>query len=314
MSKSRLPLAVVFITIIFIFTGCISGGKDIQGELETINSSLKIGLMPATDSAPFLLAQERGYFENLGLNVELEIYSNPQNRQSALQTQSIDGAITDLIALATNVDGGFDIKAVTMTNGMFPILTKPGASEKDKLKVGMMEVSVTNFLIDKWLGGKYEIEKVFVTEIPARLAAIGSGELDMGIFPEPVASMGVLSGLEKKMYDLPGGYSPDVMVFTGKALKEKEEAIILFLQAYDKAVSDINDNPDLAIEILMAKIPNLDEEIKDLILLPEYTKTSMPDDDYIEDIIRWTSKVVKKDLDVTATQLVERKFTGNDSN
>jgi NitT/TauT family transport system substrate-binding protein len=272
--------------------------------------ALSIGLMPAVDAAPILLAQEKGYFSDLGLTVELEIFTNPQNRQSALQTYSIDGTMTDLIAVATNVDGGFDIKATTMTNGVFPVLSKPGSGDKESIKVGMMEVSVTNYLIDKWLGDRYQVEKVFITEIPARLAAIGGGDLDMGLFPEPLASMGVLNGLEKTLYELEDGNCPDVIVFTGKALQEKGEAIRLFHVAYDRAVDDINKNPEEALDIIMEKIPNLNPEVRSLIVMPEFTKTSLPDREYIEEIIQWTAAVVKKDLAVDAEALVERKYVG----
>ena len=145
------------------------------------------------------------YFEVLGLDVELQIFNNPQDRLSALQTHNIDGTITDLIAVAVNLDGGFDIKATTTTNGVFPVLMKEGAEQKKEIKVGMMEVSVTNFLIDEWLGDDYIIEKVYINDIPARLAAIVSGELDMGLFPEPMASMGELSGLIKRNYEPQAG-------------------------------------------------------------------------------------------------------------
>ena len=270
---------------------------------------LKVGLMPAVDAAPVLLAEKNGYFEELGLDVELQIFNNAQDRQSALQTQSIDGAITDLIAVAANVSGGFDIKATTMTNGVFPVLSNEASQNKTDIKVGMMEVSVTNFLIDEWLGDRYTIEKVYINDIPARLAAIQSGQLDMGLFPEPMASMGELTGIEKNVYQPESGFCPDVIVFTGKALTEKGEAVKLFHEAYNKAVDELNNNPQAARDILMEKIPNLKPEIKDKIILPEYTKTSIPDDQYIDKIIQWTSGVTKKELEVTADDLVERKFS-----
>ena len=270
---------------------------------------LKVGLMPAVDAAPVLLAEKNGYFEELGLDVELQIFNNAQDRQSALQTQSIDGAITDLIAVAANVNGGFDIKATTMTNGVFPVLSNEASQNKTDIKVGMMEVSVTNFLIDEWLGDRYTIEKVYINDIPARLAAIQSGQLDMGLFPEPMASMGELTGIEKNVYQPESGFCPDVIVFTGKALTEKGEAVKLFHEAYNKAVDELNNNPQAARDILMEKIPNLKPEIKDKIILPEYTKTSIPDDQYIDKIIQWTSGVTKKELEVTADDLVERKFS-----
>lgn len=37
--------------------------------------------MPAVDAVPFLLAEKNGYFSELGLNAELQIFSNAQDRQ-----------------------------------------------------------------------------------------------------------------------------------------------------------------------------------------------------------------------------------------
>lgn len=295
-------LVILVVTIAFTAIGCKSSEKAAK------DLSLKIGLMPAVDSAPILLAEKNGYFKELGLTVELQIFNNAQDRQSALQTQTIDGAITDLIAVAANVDGGFDIKATTMTNGVFPVLLKEGAENKQSIKVGMMEVSVTNFLIDEWLGDQYTIEKVFINDIPARLTAIGSGQLDMGLFPEPMASMGELNGLDKKLYQPEEGFCPDVFVFTGKALSEKEEAVKLFHKAYNKAVDELNQNEQAGRDIIMEKIPNLKPEIKDSIILPEYTRVTIPDNDYIDKIIQWTSETMNKELQVKADDLVERGF------
>ncbi len=200
MKKVKCFALAMGILLVVIAAGCSRGNAPAK------DLSLKVGLMPAVDAAPMLLADKKGYFKELGLDVELEMFNNGQDRQSALQTDAIDGAMTDLIAVAANVDSGFDLKATTMTNGVFPVLMKEGSEEKEKVKIGMMEVSVTNFLIDQWLGGKYEIEKVYINEIPTRLAAIVNGELDMGSFPEPFASMGALQGLKKKSYEYADGW------------------------------------------------------------------------------------------------------------
>ena len=303
MKIKKVIAGILFVAMSFATVGCTSKENSKEEGL-----SLSIGLMPAVDTAPILLAQKKGYFDELGLKVDVEIYTNAENRQSALQANAIDGAMTDIIALATNVNGGFDIKATMMTDGMFPILIGKGASEKKDIKVGVMEVSVSNFLIDEWLSADYNIEKVYINEIPARLAAIESGEVDMGLFPEPVASNGELKGLEKKVYETKDGINPDVMVFTGKALSEKENAIRLFHEGYNKAVEDINNDNTEALEILMEKIPNINPEAKDLIVLPEYRKASLPDDEYITKIINWTSEALKKDLEVKASDLVQRNF------
>lgn len=302
--KKKLSIVLLLMFSIFLI-GCSNKEKTEEIKEDT---TLKIGLMPAVDTAPILIAEKNGYFKDAGIDVEIEIYNSAQNRQSALQSYSIDGAMTDFIAVATNVDGGFDIKATTMTDGIFPVLANEGAIEKKDIKVGMMEVSVSNYLIDKWLGEDYNVEKVFITEIPARLAAVKSGEVDMSLFPEPVASNGELQGLTKNIYGMDDEYSPDCLVFTGKAISEKPNTIKAFHEAYNKAVEEINNNPEIAKDILIEKIPNINPEVKDIMVLPTFKKAALPSDEYVQSIIDWTEKTLNKDLNVKPSDLLEGQF------
>lgn len=312
MTLKRVLLGLLILNLVLVI-GCSTTVLDENDKNKSENLSLTIGLMPAVDSAPMFLAEEKGYFKELGLDLKIEVFNNGQERQSALQTNNIDGAMTDFIAVATNVNGGFDIKATTMTSGKFPILVKKNFVEKEDIKVGMMQVSVSNFLIDEWLGDKYNIEKVFINEIPARLEMINTGNLDMGLFPEPLASMGELGGLEKRIYEPKDGFSPDVMVFTGKALAEKEEAIRLFHQGYNMAIGDINKDETEARDILIEKL-GLNPDIKDMIDLPLYIKASLPDKVYLEKIISWVEEVLGKDIEIKPEDMIEGKFVKDASN
>ena len=125
MKIKKVIAGILFVAMSFATVGCTSKEDSKEDGL-----SLSIGLMPAVDTAPILLDQKKGYFDELGLKVDVEIYTNAENRQSALQANAIDGAMTDIIALATNVNGGFDIKATMMTDGRFPILIGKWAAEK----------------------------------------------------------------------------------------------------------------------------------------------------------------------------------------
>jgi len=198
-------LAITMILSLSLF-GC----KTESGTANSENMSLKIGVMPAVDSAPIFLADEKGYFEELGLDVEVQVYTNAMNRQSALQTGELDGAMTDVIALVNNVENGFDIKVTTSTDGSFPFLINKNSLEKTDVKVGMMEVSVTNYLSDRSLEG-CSVEKIYINEIPARLEMVAKGELDMAVIPEPMASQGELNGLAKKLIENSDEFSPEVM-------------------------------------------------------------------------------------------------------
>lgn len=305
MKKTNKLFAVLLATMMTFTTGC--GLKNTTPETSNENLSLKIGVMPAVDSAPIFLADKKGYFQELGLDVDVQVYTNAMNRQSALQSGELDGAMTDVIALVNNVENGFDIKVTTSTDGVFPFLIKKDFEEKKDIKAGMMEVSVTNYLSDRSLGDKYNIEKVYINEIPARLEMISKGTLDMAVIPEPMASQGELNGLTKKLIENNDEFSPDIMVFMGKAIKNNEKAIKLFHEAYNKAVEEITRNDSEAREVLIEKL-NLNPEIKDKIIMPKYNKARVPSEEYLQKIMDWNEKVLKKKINLKYEDLVEGKF------
>ena len=296
-------LTTLVLVPILTFTGCNAGNGSPDEKM-----ALTIGVMPAVDTAPIYLAEEKGYFDALGLDLTIELFNNAGDRQTALQTHTIDGAMTDLIAVATNVNGGFDLKATTLTDGVFPVLVREGYEETPEINVAMMEVSVSNFLIDEWLGKDHTIEKVFINDIPARLEMIKSGQVDMGLFPEPMASNGALDGtLEKRIYTPEDGICPNVMAFTSTALTEKEEAIRLFHEGYNQAIKDLNENPDEAHTLLIEKL-GLNPEIKDDIILPTYNLAHLPEEAYIQKIMDWSAETLNHELLITPNDLVEGKF------
>lgn len=275
------------------------------------NLSLKIGIMPAVDSAPILLAQEKGYYKELNLEMEIDIYTNAVNRQSALQTGKLDGAMTDLIAFVNNVNNDFPIKITTSTDGSFPFLVKKDFEEKEEIDIGMMEISVTNFLSEQFLKDEYKLNKIYISAIPARLEMVKSGQLDMSIIPEPMASMGELSGLEKRVYENEYDFTPEAMIFTETALKQKSEAIERFHQAYNRAVQDIKNDDNEAREVLIKRL-KLKPEIKDLIVMPKYHYTRVPTQSYLNYVINWIEDKQNEKIDIPYNQMVEEKFTQND--
>lgn len=305
--KCKKLVATLTLIPTLMFAGCSTSSNSPE---ETL--SLKIGVMPAVDTAPIYLAEEKGYFDELGLDLTIELFNNAGDRQTALQTHAIDGAMTDLIAVATNINGGFDLKATTLTDGVFPVLVRAGYEETPEIKVAMMEVSVSNFLIDEWLGDDYTIEKVFINDIPARLEMIKSGQVDMGLFPEPMASNGAANGdLEKRIYTPEDGICPNVMAFTDKALTEKEEAIARFHEGYNKAAQDLMENPDEARTLLIEKL-NLNPAIQDDIILPTYSLAHLPEEAYIQKIMDWSSETLNQELNLVPSNLIEGKFVNND--
>ncbi|MGM0603610.1 MAG: ABC transporter substrate-binding protein [Bacillota bacterium] len=296
-------ITLFLLTIVVLSFSCLN-----LNFAEAEDLSLKIGLMPAVDSAPIFLADEKGYFQELGLKVDMDIYRNANNRQTALQSGALDGAMTDLIAFVNNINNGFKVKITTSTDGSFPFLLKNDFKEKDEIQIGMMKVSVSNFLSDKFLEDKYEMKKIYIPAIPARLEMIAAGQMDMAIIPEPMASMGELRGLKKRVYENEDDFMPEAMIFTETALKNKAKEIELFHTAYNKAVKDIQKDDAEARQVLISRL-ELNPDIMNMIEMPEYHYTRVPSQEYMQEVIDWIERVQNEKIIVEYEDMVERKFS-----
>lgn len=294
---------MVFLSLfMLLFSLIIMSGITAAAEM-----NLEIGIMPAVDSAPILLAQEKGYFEEEDLEIQIDVYTNAVNRQTALQTNALDGAMTDLIAFVNNANNGFPVKITTSTDGSFPILVSKDFKEKEEIQIGMMEISVTNFLAEEFLKDKYRLNKIYIPAIPARLEMLKSGQLEMAVIPEPLASTGELQGLEKRVYENEYDFTPEAMIFTEKALADKEEAVAAFHRAYNRAIKEIQKDDAEAREILIESL-GLPMSIKDLITMPEYHLSRVPTAAYLNRVIEWIEKTDGGKIDIDYEQVVERKY------
>jgi NitT/TauT family transport system substrate-binding protein len=277
--------------------------------------------MPAVDIAPLIVAADKGYFLAEGLELAYEIYSNAQNRQSALQAGAVDGALTDLVALTLNVAGGFPMKAVVMTDGRFAVMASAalvaegsatgsaGASApQKKLSIALMEASVTNYLADRWLSDAFILDKVYVNDIGARLETVAAGHADSGVFPEPLATVAASRGLAILAESDDAEPSPQVIAFTEAALAAKEGSIRAFLRAYDRAIADLGSDPQLARKALASSIPNLSEALSQRMKLPVYRPAQLPDDRYVRDVIDWTARITGKTITLSPGTLLDRRF------
>jgi len=278
-----------------------------QGVVEQ-KPTLKVGMMSAVDIVPFYVAQEKGYFEEEGVEVELILFSNGQTRQTALQTGQVDGSMTDIISIITSNSNGFILKGTLSTDGMFPLLSTVDLEATTKINAGVMQVSVTNYLLDAYLSSTHEMNKIYINDIPTRLEALLADNIDVGIFPEPFASIGALRGVEKIVYNEEESESVDIIAFTEKALNEKRELIAAFHRAYEKAIYSLERGEIDAQGVLFASIPNLPPPIRGTIAIPSYKKSRIPSKDFIQELIVYTQKISGQKIDLDYNEVIDNSF------
>ena len=282
-------IAFLFLPLLFLTAGCGGGSKQELG-------TLKIGLMPDTDSVPFIIAQEKGYFAEEGLNVELHSFKSAMDRDSALQSGNLDGAVSDLLAVAFAKDGGFDVKVTSMTDGSYKLVAAPGAEKLSVKELAGKEVAVSRNTIIEYVTDHIlesnsmsgdDIAKVVIPQIPTRLELLQSSKLAAATLPEPMASVAVHNGCRFITGSDELGINPGVILFTGKSTKEKRAEIQAMYRAYNKAVAYLNSTERAEYIDLVVEKSGFPPAAKEALVLPVYHTAALPKENDVTDCIAW---------------------------
>jgi NitT/TauT family transport system substrate-binding protein len=307
MKKNLLVLMLMMLTTVLIAAGC---AKD-----ET-PQSLKIGVMSDIGAAPYIIAKENGYFEALGLDVEITVFKSATDRDTAMQTGNLDGAMADMLTIMFYNDAAFDAKITSQTYGSYvmvstPALDKSGVEALDKIEVGISANTVIDFVTDQIAADAGILEKVStvaIPQMPVRLEMLGAGELDAATLPEPLASAAVLNGGEAIMGTLDLGLQPGIFIMTEAAIDEKSDAIEKLYEGYNQAVDYLNntDQNDY-IQLLIDQLgfpPSLAESFD----FPELSKAQVADEVTFGTVQSWMKDRALTTSDFSFSELSTDQF------
>jgi len=274
----------------------LAAGCGPQQEAKKDLQPLNIGLMPDTDSLPFIVAQEKGYFKEEGLEVNIQQYKSAMDRDSALQSGNLDGAISDMLAVAFAKDGGFNVKVTSFTDGSYKLIAgaQSSATKMADLKGQDVAVSrntiieyVTDQILQKENLGEDTINKVIIPQIPTRLEMLQNGKLGAATLPEPMASIAVHNGCKYVTGSDELGINPGVIMFTAKTTNDRRAELAAMYRAYNKAVDYLNNTPrEEYIDMLVEKA-SFPPAAKAALKLPEYHHAALPKESDVVDCVKW---------------------------
>ncbi|MGO4928207.1 ABC transporter substrate-binding protein [Fundicoccus sp. Sow4_F4] len=272
---------------------------------------LLVGVMPATDAAPIFWADEYGLFEEAGINVQVELFTNATHQQTSAQAQQIDVYMASLVEFLIAIENNPEAGAITTsTDGVFPVVVSPKYDGGKDVSIGLMEISVTNYVADLFLSD-YALDKQFIAEVPLRIQMLLAGELDMAVLPEPMASNAQAQGLEKLLVSESDDFSPNVMIFNQATLSEEADKVAAFHQAYNAAVLAMEGQEEAVKALLLERI-GLDESIQDLLVLPTYHLTRLPSEENVKAARVWLEQLLGQEITVSYDELVVEDYVSND--
>ncbi|GAA0736182.1 ABC transporter substrate-binding protein [Clostridium oceanicum] len=315
--KLFLPLLILIFSIALI--GCSTTKKELKESTSKESQNLTIGVMPDLDSIPFVIAKNNGYFDDEGIKVNIKHFKSAVDRDSALQTNNLDGAISDMISVALLNEKKFNIKMTSKTDGSFKLISSKNSNIENTNNINNKTIGISKNTIIEYLTDKMtkspntnsnNIKKIAVSKIPTRLEMLKNNKLDMATLPEPLATVAVLDGGNALKDSNKSEINAGVLIFTEKSINSKEDSIKKLYKAYNKAVDYINTEKKEKYIDLVIKECGFPPTIKDSLALPKYTKATLPSKSEFEEVLKWSKskKLIKTDLnfdDVTNNNLIK---------
>lgn len=281
-------------------------------------AALKIGVMPDVDSIPFIIAQEMGYFKEENLDVTLLPFKSAMERDSALQSGNLDGAISDMLAAAFAKAGGFDVKITSLTYGSYKLLAGAGTAASSPQDLAGQQVAISKntiieYVTDRILSAQQmpdgSIEKVVIPQIPVRLEMLQNGKLAAATLPEPLASVAIGKGARLVSGSDQLGINPGILLFTAKAAGEKQASLEALYRAYNKAIAYLQQEPqEKYIDLLIAK-GGFPPAVKGVLQLPSYRNASLPPKQDLADCMQWLAERKLIEKPYAYQEIVDDRFT-----
>jgi len=251
--KIKLPLLILL--VLSLTTGNVYASKKI-----------KIGWVFAMANAPVVIAKEKGYFKELGLDVEILSFTSGPIVHQALAAGELDMAYIGAPPVYHWFSRGLDSRILAKVNyGQAAILVgkDSGINNLSELKgkkmAGVRKGSGMDVLLRGYVlgeAGKMQPDKD-IQLIPMKPGNMGpsieSKVVDGAFTWEPFTSEYELRGTSKVIFDMNEAipkYPWYIIMAMPEALKTKHDEIQKVLQAHKKAVEFLNSSPDAGNEII----------------------------------------------------------------
>ncbi len=281
-----------FLQIVGGITGAILT-SDLKSNAQDNNLKIVLGYPAVTPALPLYLALERGYFKELGLEVEAVAFANPQEVVEGIIAGNIqaagNGVSSGNLAIGeANSPGKFKIICSNISNTRFIleqfIVAKSSAFEKisdlNGKKVcsglGPQNIALAKAILAK---NGYANAQIIALPFDRHIAALLSGEVDAAYTLEPIGTVGRIGETTRTLeagvvskYILGDPLAPwfgGSAALSTKFIAEYPLLSQKFISAYRRGVDEVRSNPAMARQYLQ-KYTRISAELTNQIPLPDY--------------------------------------------
>ncbi|MDO5663952.1 MAG: MetQ/NlpA family ABC transporter substrate-binding protein [Bacteroidia bacterium] len=295
----------IFILSFAVFlTACNTGKKS-----EITAENLAIGVMSSMDYLPLAIAQSNGYFSENGVEVTIQKFYSPNERDAALQSNNLDGTILDYTGGAIQNSGGIPLRFASQCDATFELIVgkKSGINTISDLKDKKIAVSrntvidfCTDLAVEKAGLSLQDVEKPEINKIPLRLEMLRNAKIDASMLPDPFATIAKNEGNKSVISMVELDVRVTGIAFLQKTIDEKPEALKKFYRAYNKAIEDLKTKPIENFQTILTEEVGFPLNLVSEIKLPNYFPAQLPQEADLLLVEKWLKErsLVKPDFDI----------------
>lgn len=233
------------------------------GEVPEDFGTLRVGFIPILGFAPFFVAQEKGYFAEEGLTVELQSFRSGDPMIAPLGAGQLDVGGGEVgPALINAVSQDFDVRIVAALasqpqgQGAVPLLVRQELLDSGEVSsvadlegrtVALnVERGMAEFLLNSALEAEgLSIDDVEITAIPfpEHPNALANGAVDAAVLPHPLAARAIGEGIAGVLLEgdeLADDPQNGVIYFGDRLIDPANREVgVRFLVAYLRAARDL---------------------------------------------------------------------------
>lgn len=292
-------IALLFVLSVLSFTGCTARNTAVSSASSAEKPVIRIGMMSSSDVIPFALINENGLADKYNFKLDLEVFTSAKDRDAALQAGELDGVLTDYVGICIYQNAGLNVKITGITDGDYILVAgkDTGITNISQIKgksiaiseKTLIEYTLEDILANNKMSGTDVIKEV-VPRIPDRLELLRNDKIDLGLLPEPFATLALNDGAVYLGSANQFGLYPAVSAFSQTALESKSKAIHDLYTAYNEAVDYMNHTDIRKYEKAVIKAVGYPEEMLGKITVKPFRTSKLPLKKEVEAAIQWASK------------------------
>jgi NitT/TauT family transport system substrate-binding protein len=316
----RIITGLVAVSSVLAATAC--SGDDKPTEDANGLTTVTVGVLPIADVAPAYLGKAKGFFEDEGINLEIETVQGGPASIASIASGDLDfgyGAVTSLLLAheaglgmklvapgntSTGVDGeDFGGIVAGEHSGVDDVADLAGKTVAvntiGNLAEATLQVSLEDAAVDP---DSVEYVEMPFGDMPGALA---NGNVDAAWTPEPFLSITQSQGarlLDSNLVAAGGDSKLLVGVyFTSASLAaEDEELVAAFRAAMLKSLAYADENPDEVRDVLLT-YTELDKTLAQSVILPRFPNADLEADDvqHVADLSA-AAGILPDDFDVSS--------------